>query len=64
MARLGELTHWGILPTPGAVLRGAELFAEALGDCGNLGDCVVFDIGGATSDVHSVTEGSLEWTSK
>jgi uncharacterized protein (TIGR01319 family) len=58
MARLGELTHWGILPTPGAVLRGAELFAEALGDC------LVFDVGGATSDVHSVTDGSLEWTSK
>jgi hypothetical protein len=58
MARLGELTHWGILPTPGAVLRGAELFAEALGDC------IVIDIGGATSDVHSVTDGSLEWASK
>jgi uncharacterized protein (TIGR01319 family) len=65
MARLGELTRWGILPTPGAVLRGAELFAEALGDCGNRGgDCLVFDVGGATSDVHSVTDGSLEWTSK
>jgi hypothetical protein len=58
MARLQELTHWGILPTPGAVLRGAELFAEVLGDC------LVIDVGGATSDVHSVTEGSLEWTSK
>jgi uncharacterized protein (TIGR01319 family) len=58
MARLGELTRWSILPTPGAVLRGAELFAKALGDC------LVLDIGGATSDVHSVTEGSLEWTSK
>lgn len=58
MARLGELTHWGILPTPGAVLRGAELFAEALGDC------LVLDIGGATSDVHSVTDGSLEWAAK
>ncbi len=49
---------WGILPTPGAVLRGAELFAEALGDC------LVFDVGGATTDVHSVTDGSLEWASK
>jgi uncharacterized protein (TIGR01319 family) len=58
MARLGELTDRDILPTPGAVLRGAELFAEALGDC------LVFDIGGATSDVHSVTEGSLEWAAK
>jgi hypothetical protein len=58
MARLGELTHWSILPTPGAVLRGAELFAEALGDC------LIFDVGGATTDVHSVTDGSLEWSSK
>jgi len=58
MARLGELTHWSILPTPGAVLCGAELFAEALDDC------LVFDVGGATTDVHSVTDGSLEWTSK
>ena len=58
MARFGELTHWGILPTPGAVLRGAELFAE------EMGDCLVFDVGGATTDVHSVTDGSLEWASK
>jgi hypothetical protein len=58
MRRLGELTHWNILPTPGAVLLGAELFAEALGDC------LVLDVGGATTDVHSVTDGSLEWTSK
>lgn len=58
MARLGELTRAGILPTPGAVLRGAELFAEALGDC------LIFDVGGATTDVHSVTGGSLEWSGK
>jgi uncharacterized protein (TIGR01319 family) len=58
MARFAELTHWGILPTPGAVLRGAELFAE------ELGDCLIFDVGGATTDVHSVTSGSLEWASR
>ena len=58
MFRFREFTSWGILPTPGAVLRGAELFAEALGDC------LVFDVGGATTDVHSVTDGSLEWASK
>ena len=58
MAKFGELTHWGILPTPGAVLRGAELFAE------ELGDCLVFDVGGATTDVHSVTEGNSEWASR
>ncbi|MBI5441382.1 MAG: glutamate mutase L, partial [Deltaproteobacteria bacterium] len=32
MARLGSLTRHGILPTPGAVLRAAELFAEVAGD--------------------------------
>lgn len=58
MARFAELTHWGILPTPGAVLRGAELFAE------ELGDCLAFDVGGATTDVHSVTDGSREWSDR
>ncbi len=58
MAKFAELTHWGILPTPGAVLRGTELFAEAMGDT------LVFDVGGATTDVHSVTDGRLEYASK
>ena len=58
MSRLQELAHGSVLPTPGAVLRGAELFAEAVGDC------LVIDVGGATSDVHTVTDGSQEWTSK
>ncbi len=58
MEHIAELTHHGILPTPGAVLRGAELFAEVMGDC------LVFDVGGATTDVHSVTDGSPEWTSR
>jgi uncharacterized protein (TIGR01319 family) len=58
MANFAEITRWGILPTPGAVLKAAELFAE------ELGDCLIFDVGGATTDVHSVTDGSLEWASK
>ena len=58
MSRLGEITDKPILPTPGAVLRGAELFAEALGDC------LVFDVGGATTDVHSVSDGSQEWADR
>lgn len=58
MARLQEMTRGNVLPTPGAVLRGAELFAEAVGDC------LVVDVGGATTDVHTVTDGSVEWTSR
>jgi hypothetical protein len=58
MARLGALSAWPILPTPGAVLLGAELFAQAVGDC------LVVDVGGATTDVHSVTGGSPEWLAR
>lgn len=58
MSGIAQLTHREILPTPGAVLLGSELFASALGDC------LVFDVGGATTDVHSVTDGSPEWIGK
>ena len=43
-----------ILPTPGAVMEAAMLLYE------EIGDLVVLDIGGATTDVHSVTKGSDE----
>ena len=58
MARFADLTRRPILPTPGAVLRGAELFAEVMGDC------LVFDVGGATTDLHSVTGGSSQFAAK
>ena len=54
MERIGEFVSGRILPTPGAVLIAAELLAEAVGDL------VVVDVGGATTDVHSVTDGSPE----
>jgi hypothetical protein len=43
-----------ILPTPGAVMRSTEILAEVMGDV------MVVDVGGATTDVHSVTKGSPE----
>lgn len=54
MERIGEFVTGRILPTPGAVLVAAEALADALGDL------VVVDVGGATTDVHSVTDGSPE----
>lgn len=54
MEHIGELVNGRILPTPGAVLIAAERLAE------ELGDLVVVDVGGATTDVHSVTDGSPE----
>lgn len=54
MERIGAFVSGHILPTPGAVLIAAELLAAAIGDL------VVVDVGGATTDVHSVTDGAPE----
>ena len=54
MERIREIVAGGILPTPGAALISAEALAA------EIGDLVVIDVGGATTDVHSVTEGSAE----
>jgi uncharacterized protein (TIGR01319 family) len=55
MERIGEIVNGRILPTPGAVLVACERLAE------DLGDLVAIDVGGATTDVHSVTDGSPEY---
>ena len=52
MERIAEFVTGRILPTPGAVLVAAERFAE------DAGDLIVIDVGGATTDVHSITDGS------
>ena len=51
MKRIKEMVSGDIMPTPGAVLAAAELLYE------EMGDLVVVDVGGATTDIHSVTEG-------
>ncbi len=43
-----------ILPTPEAVLQGAELLSRGYLDEPGLGDIVVIDIGGATTDMYSM----------
>jgi|YNPMSStandDraft_2_1061718.scaffolds.fasta_scaffold00885_7 uncharacterized protein (TIGR01319 family) len=50
--KLSEFVKKDIIPTPYAVLKISELLYE------EIGDLLVFDVGGATTDVHSVTEGS------
>jgi uncharacterized protein (TIGR01319 family) len=46
-----------IMPTPTAVLMGARLLAEGVEGEDGIGDLVVVDIGGATTDVDSVAHG-------
>ncbi|HEX78180.1 MAG TPA: MutL protein [Dehalococcoidia bacterium] len=47
-----------IMPTPMAVLRGAALLAQGTPEEAGLGDLIVVDVGGATTDVDSLTEGN------
>jgi uncharacterized protein (TIGR01319 family) len=54
MNKIKDMVDGTIMPTPGAVMEGAKLLYEMLGDV------LVLDVGGATTDVHSVTEGSSE----
>lgn len=54
MSTVRDMINGPIIPTPGAVMEAARLLKE------DIGDLVMFDVGGATTDVHSVTEGSEE----
>ncbi len=43
-----------IMPTPAAVMQAALLLSEGTRDEPGLGDLMVVDVGGATTDVHSI----------
>ncbi|MGS0972034.1 MAG: methylaspartate mutase accessory protein GlmL [Candidatus Izemoplasmataceae bacterium] len=51
--RIGEI----IMPTPEAVLLAAELLSNGYEDIEGFGELMVIDIGGATTDVHTIGEG-------
>lgn len=54
MSHVRELVSGPIIPTPGAVMEASKVLKE------EIGDLVTIDVGGATTDIHSVTEGSEE----
>ncbi|MBR4435566.1 MAG: glutamate mutase L [Clostridia bacterium] len=54
MEHIRDMVTGNIIPTPGAVMEASQLLQSAIGDI------AVIDIGGATTDVHSVTKGSDE----
>lgn len=54
-----EKTISGILmPTPASVLKAAEVLSIGSRDEEGIGDLAVVDIGGATTDIHSICEGA------
>lgn len=54
MEKVREMVTGTIMPTPGAVMASSELLYE------EIDDLITVDVGGATTDIHSVTEGSEE----
>lgn len=46
-----------LMPTPAAVLAGARLLADGAPGEEGIGELMVIDVGGATTDVHSVATG-------
>ncbi|WDV44156.1 GlmL-related ornithine degradation protein [Clostridiaceae bacterium M8S5] len=54
MSKVRDMVDGPIIPTPGAVLLASKVLKE------DIGDLLTIDVGGATTDVHSVTEGSEE----
>ncbi len=46
-----------LMPTPAAVLEGARILADGIDGSPGLGELIVIDPGGATTDVHSVSDG-------
>lgn len=54
MDKIKSMVDGSIMPTPGAVMEATKLLYDIIGDV------MVIDVGGATTDVHSVTEGSAE----
>ena len=46
-----------LMPTPAAVMEGARLIADGCASSSGLGELMVIDPGGATTDVHSVAGG-------
>ncbi|MCD6397048.1 MAG: glutamate mutase L [Spirochaetaceae bacterium] len=54
MEYIRDMVDGPIVPTPGGVMLAAEILKESIGDL------IVIDVGGATTDIHSVTNGSEE----
>ncbi|MCM0758885.1 methylaspartate mutase accessory protein GlmL [Sporomusa sphaeroides DSM 2875] len=55
--RANKMVDRMVMPTPAAVLRAAELLSQGAGKEPGLGDLMVVDIGGATTDVYSIAKG-------
>ncbi len=57
MKKAEELTTGILMPTPAAVLKAAEVLSKGTDSEDGIGDLIIIDIGGATTDIHSIAKG-------
>lgn len=56
--KVQSMTNSEIIPTPLAVLNGCELLSKGTNTIEGIGDLMAIDIGGATTDVYSISAGT------
>lgn len=57
MKKAEEFIKGILMPTPAAILKASEILATGTDEEEGLGDLIVVDIGGATTDIHSIAKG-------
>ena len=57
MKKAEEFIKGILMPTPAAVLKASKILATGTDEEEGLGDLIVVDIGGATTDIHSIAKG-------
>lgn len=58
LSKAKELVGHVIMPTPAAVLNGAVTLANGAEGLPGLGELIVVDVGGATTDIYSIAKGT------
>ena len=57
LSKTKELMEGIIMPTPSAVLTAATLLAKGCGSESGIGELIMVDVGGATTDIYSIATG-------
>lgn len=60
LSKASELLSDILMPTPAAVLQAMDLLAQGCDGEEGIGELIAVDVGGATSDVYSITDGMPE----
>jgi uncharacterized protein (TIGR01319 family) len=57
LSKISKLVTGILMPTPAAVLAAMELLSKGCDDESGLGELMAVDVGGATTDVYSISDG-------